>query len=215
MRVSCCALLLVTVLGGCSPKVPVDNAPPVRPHVKVASAGNENRNDGRPPDLVVRPEAGNTPMKEASADNENRKDGRPPDLVVPAGAGNTPKSTSAAGEGNLGGRDHGDAGKAPDPGPGGRASNGKKILNAADEELLRRWFRRSYSPQDALRVAQICADAQVTREEVLSLIGHPNFRDTPTQLFYNYAPSCMLELYFDDAGNLIQVDLNGKSIQPR
>lgn len=88
------------------------------------------------------------------------------------------------------------------------------VLKQLREANPNMWFVRGSSLDNAKNLGRVCLKSNLSREEIIALMGQPLLGGGLNKIAYGFAPSQLLEFQFDAQGKIIAAKVTGVSIQP-
>lgn len=89
------------------------------------------------------------------------------------------------------------------------------MLAQLRDKKLYKWFLRDSSSEHAKELGRVCLQSNLSRDEIISLMGPPLFGGGSNGVAYSFAPSQLLEFQFDAQGKIIGAKVTGVAIQPK
>jgi len=89
------------------------------------------------------------------------------------------------------------------------------LLAQLRDKKLYKWFLRDSSSEHAKELGRVCLQSNLSREEIIALMGPPLFGGGSNGVAYSFAPSQLLEFQFDAQGKIIGAKITGVPIQPK
>lgn len=91
---------------------------------------------------------------------------------------------------------------------------GPTELSEEEKAVLTTWYRKDYSIEKAAQVGGICLRHRLSRRQIIDLIGEPSHQRGEDTIAYNFAPSQLLELEFDENALTVDAKVTGTPVNP-
>lgn len=89
------------------------------------------------------------------------------------------------------------------------------LLKSLREKNPDMWFVHGSSLDNVRKLGRVCLQSNLSREEIIALMGQPLLGGGLNKIAYGFAPSQLLEFQFDEQGKIIGGKVTGVPIQPK